>query len=228
MAETSPRIFVLFALAVTAEVATVASLFGFSDTHKGWVIASSTVATLLWVGGVSIIIRQRRSLVRLAPPVRRVPHMSEALALLPFESARVVYCLGSGTETYYSLLEPRMREGIIPRGTKLCIGFRTGDEAHKAKLTEYARKWPAAARRCGVDVEFYPVSDFDHSMRGVVLDSGNGAIGFYFRQNGETIGGDSEVLLVNRDTEAGSYLLDSFVRVFSCRIGTAAMNLGHT
>lgn len=226
MSETGPRLIGLFALAVLADVASIASLFGLSGTHKALLVATSTIATLICAGGLAIILRQRRSLVRLAPPLPRVPHLSEAISLLPFATSRTVFCLGSGTETYYSLLEPRMREGLINRGTKICIGYRLGDKEHQTKFAEYGNKWSRAAQRYGLELLFYPVRDFDHSFRGVVLDGTHGAIGFYFREHGETIGGDSEVLLVDKSSDAGSFLLDCFVRVFTCREPVQAMISG--
>lgn len=208
----------LVALAVIADVAGIASLLGLSSGDERLLVGGATVVTLLTVAAVALIFRQRKQIRSAAAPIARVPHLSQAVSSLDFSGAHEIYCLGSGTETYYGLLEPRFRDGTIPRGASVRVGFRTGSGTGRtAKLAEYSKKWIDLAERHNLRIQFYAIDDFDHALRGVLIDDRAAALGFYFRENGRTIGGDSDVLLVDATSEVGRFLITAFRRVFDCR-----------
>lgn len=63
-------------------------------------------------------------------------------------------------------------------------------------------------------IKYYPMDDFLFNLRGIVFDSMEGYIGFYYRKNGETYGGEEEVLHVKSTNAVGEYIIKHFLDRF--------------
>lgn len=130
-------------------------------------------------------------------------------------NVRSIHIISSGTETYYNLLAVMLNKEIIQRGIKVDILFRIGtDEKRIGKLLQYDHKWEELARKYDLNIKYYPIDNFIFNLRGIVFDDIEGYIGFYYRRNGETYGGEEEVLHVNTANAVGNYLIRHFLDRF--------------
>lgn len=130
-------------------------------------------------------------------------------------NVRNIHIISSGTETYYNLLAVMLNKEIIQRGIKVDILFRIGtDEKRIGKLLQYNHKWEELARKYDLNIKYYPIADFLFNLRGIVFDDMEGYVGFYYRRNGETYGGEEEVLHVKNTSAVGNYLIQHFLGRF--------------
>lgn len=152
-----------------------------------------------------------------------------------------IHIMGSSTSYHVSSLEKMIKNKKINSKTKIHVIFRMGysKDRHDVLRDIYNELWYKRIRnKQGNNLFFYFISDYELSFRGILINKDFGYLGFYHRTNrsdaryiGDPEKADlfkythdsSQVMLIDRKTQLGSYLVQEFLDCFRHKIAYSSM-----
>jgi len=204
------------AVVILGAIASAITLYGYTGSVTLGIIVTNAFLFIFFILFLIDNIKKKSSIFN----IRKINLVNGIYDVFKYfkntkDIVKTIFVLGSGTETYYGIIENLLKQGQISKGIEINIGYRIGkSEIRIKKLNDYNIKWRDLSELYQLTIKYYPMKDFQFNFRGLVINKSVGFIGFYHRINKKTYGSSEKCMVLFKDGAIGTYIIDNFIKTF--------------
>lgn len=145
------------------------------------------------------------------------------ISSLEVDTIKTIHIMASGTSSYIPIVKNLLKKNKNKNKNRLVniyIYFRLGTDKKRIELfrNQYDEWWNKLKEEYKkICFHFICVPDFNTSFRGVIINQEIGLVGFYYRENGTTLGTLEDSIFIDKNTDVGRYFLKYFLINFNNR-----------